>query len=79
VHLWALDREGEARSVLYVGASRAQQLLILAIHHSRSGNVLTALDRDAVHYTQVPDCAPPAKKRGARPDHHPEADLFTLA
>lgn len=50
VHQWVRNREGESRRVLYVGASRAQQLLILAVHQSRATDVRTALDRDGVCY-----------------------------
>ncbi len=50
VHQWFSNREGESRRVLYVGASRAQQLLILAVHQSRATDVRTALDRDGVSY-----------------------------
>lgn len=50
VHQWVSNREGESRRVLYVGASRAQQLLILAVHQSRATDVRTALDRDGVSY-----------------------------
>jgi hypothetical protein len=51
VHQWVSNREGESRRVpFYVGASRAQQLLILAIHQSRATDVRTALDRDGMRY-----------------------------
>ena len=49
------NREGESRRVLYVGASRAQQLLILAVHQSRANDVRTALDRDGVNYIDNPN------------------------
>lgn len=50
MHQWVSNREGESRRVLYVGASRAQQLLILVVHQSRATDVRTALDRDGVRY-----------------------------
>lgn len=78
VHLWASDRGGEARSVLYVGASRAQQLLLLAVHYSRADDVQAALDRDTVRYTQMAASITPAKK-SSRADRQAQGDFLTLA
>lgn len=77
VHLWANGFEGEARSVLYVGASRAQQLLILAVHHFRAADVQAALDRDRLRYLQVSENIAPAQKR-AKPGRHPRWDPLVM-
>lgn len=47
---WTADMPGEARNVLYVGASRAEQLLIIAAHESIVDDVKRNLDRDSVIY-----------------------------
>lgn len=47
-HHWMGGTADESRRVLYVGASRAQRLLILAVHQSEFDNVLSCLDRDKV-------------------------------
>jgi DNA helicase-2/ATP-dependent DNA helicase PcrA len=78
VHLWSSGREGEARSVLYVGASRAQQLLILAVHDSRIDDVKATLDRDAVQYAELTESIPPAKNL-ARGGRRAQEDMLTLA
>jgi DNA helicase-2/ATP-dependent DNA helicase PcrA len=46
--LWELKHEGEARRVLYVAASRAEQLLILATHVQHAERVVAILERDGV-------------------------------
>lgn len=46
--LWGENRAGEARRVLYVGASRAERLLILATHTSVLPVVDDILQRDGV-------------------------------
>jgi DNA helicase II / ATP-dependent DNA helicase PcrA len=50
VTLWSAGGQGEARNVLYVGASRAEQLLILVVHETRYAAVKAILDRDYVAY-----------------------------
>lgn len=50
VDLWASSMPGEARRVLYVGASRAEQLLIVIAHHAVFHKVTTILQRDDVAY-----------------------------
>jgi superfamily I DNA/RNA helicase len=47
---WANGRATEARRVLYVGASRAQRLLVVAVHHSRTDTVVETLSRDGVPF-----------------------------
>ena len=47
---WENDAEAEPRRVLYVGASRAQELLILAIHEKHVARVEAILARDSVPY-----------------------------
>lgn len=48
VSQWVEGRFGEPRRVLYVGASRAERLLILAVHESRRDEVLERLIGDRV-------------------------------
>ncbi|QSE87311.1 ATP-binding domain-containing protein (plasmid) [Rhodococcus pseudokoreensis] len=48
VQQWCADEPGEARRVLYVGASRAQQLLVIAAHESVHDLVATTLTDDGV-------------------------------
>lgn len=45
---WIADQPSEARRVLYVGASRAQEVLILATHESRKAAVLAKLESHGV-------------------------------
>lgn len=47
---WEHGRDTEARRVLYVGASRAQTLLILAVHTDHANRVAGLLKRDGVLY-----------------------------
>ena len=47
---WVEGKETDARRVLYVGASRAQRLLVLAIHDSMVDKVTGVLSRDAVPF-----------------------------
>lgn len=47
---WKDGSPDEARRVLYVGASRAQRLLMLAVHESQWDCVLYCMDRDDVPY-----------------------------
>jgi superfamily I DNA/RNA helicase len=49
---WDEDIPSEARRVLYVGASRAQTLLILAVHEDHANRVAGLLKRDGVMYDQ---------------------------
>jgi superfamily I DNA/RNA helicase len=46
---WEQGEPSEARRVLYVGVSRAQRLLILAVHTSHRDRVAALLKRDNVH------------------------------
>jgi DNA helicase-2/ATP-dependent DNA helicase PcrA len=55
VSLWSADSAGEARNVLYVGASRAERLLMLVVHESRLDAVRATLDRDDVTYSVAED------------------------
>ena len=50
VSLWASGESGESRNVLYVGASRAEQLLILVVDESRFKAVRDILERDGVNF-----------------------------
>lgn len=45
---WSGESAAEVRRVLYVGASRAEQLLILAVHNTHLEQVASLLQRDAV-------------------------------
>jgi DNA helicase-2/ATP-dependent DNA helicase PcrA len=45
---WLSGQPGEPRRVLYVGASRAKELLILATHETRKDDILTRLTNDGV-------------------------------
>ena len=47
---WERGIDSELRRVLYVGASRAQRLLVLATHSSHHDRVATLLKRDSVQY-----------------------------
>jgi DNA helicase II / ATP-dependent DNA helicase PcrA len=51
---WEHGKDTEARRVLYVGASRAQTLLILAVHTDHANRVAGLLKRDGVPYDLVP-------------------------
>ncbi|WP_170945979.1 UvrD-helicase domain-containing protein [Rhodococcus sp. 14-2483-1-2] len=53
VLLWHEDRDGEPRRVLYVGATRAQKLLMLAVHESHLDKVLSRLTRDTVPFRYI--------------------------
>lgn len=48
VELWLTQHEGEARRVLYVGASRAREVLVLAVQDSLHENVEELLRKDGV-------------------------------
>ena len=50
---WDQGIDSEARRVLYVGASRAQTLLILAVHTDHANRVAGLLKRDGVPYNLV--------------------------
>jgi DNA helicase-2/ATP-dependent DNA helicase PcrA len=50
---WDQGTGSEARRVLYVGASRAQTLLILAVHTDHANRVAGLLKRDGVPYDLV--------------------------
>jgi DNA helicase-2/ATP-dependent DNA helicase PcrA len=52
VELWVTDQSGEPRNVLYVGASRAEELLVLWVHDSVSEDVRSALLRDGVFFEE---------------------------
>jgi DNA helicase II / ATP-dependent DNA helicase PcrA len=47
---WERDTASEPRRVLYVGASRSQTLLILAVHNIHTNRVAGQLKRDGVPY-----------------------------
>lgn len=53
VSLWNRQVPGEPRNVLYVGASRAERLLIIAAHESVHGIVKGVLERDNVSFLEV--------------------------
>ncbi|MFF5230318.1 UvrD-helicase domain-containing protein [Dactylosporangium sp. NPDC000521] len=58
VGLWQAGMDGEARRVLYVGASRAERLSILLVDASQYATVVACLQRDAVpfaRWTQTSD------------------------
>lgn len=50
---WEQNKPSELRRVLYVGASRAQRLLILAVHATQCDRVITLLKQDGVPYDPV--------------------------
>jgi superfamily I DNA/RNA helicase len=50
---WFADRDSAARRVLYVGATRAQSLLALAVATSSLEQTTTILERDNVPYTLI--------------------------
>ena len=50
INQWISGVPGESRRVLYVGASRAQELLILATHESRLDEVVDRMSADAVPF-----------------------------
>jgi DNA helicase II / ATP-dependent DNA helicase PcrA len=56
---WDRGKASEARRVLYVGASRAQTLLILAVHTGHANRVAGLLKRDGVPYDLASLCAKP--------------------
>ncbi len=47
---WKDQTPEEARRILYVGASRAEKLLILVIHKDQMSSVVECLERDKVQY-----------------------------
>ena len=49
---WSCSEQGEARRVLYVGASRAEQLLIIAAHAAVHDAVAKNLTADDVNFVQ---------------------------
>ncbi|EFC82579.1 ATP-dependent helicase [Parafrankia sp. EUN1f] len=50
---WDCGARHETRRVLYVGASRAEQLLVLVVHDSQHAAVTTILTRDGVLYEEA--------------------------
>lgn len=50
---WEQQMDSELTRVLYVGASRAQRLLILAVHSDHRNRVASLLDRDSVRYDRI--------------------------
>lgn len=50
---WCTDVPGEERRVLYVGATRAAKLLLLAVHKSQYERVRSKLATDCVPYLEV--------------------------
>lgn len=60
---WVEGKETDARRVLYVGASRAQRLLVLAVHDSMIDKVAEVLRRDAVPFViEKPEGRNPKKR-----------------
>lgn len=53
VSQWTSELAGEARRVLYVGASRAERLLVLAAHESVYDEVRSNLERDGAIYVEA--------------------------
>jgi ATP-dependent DNA helicase UvrD/PcrA len=51
---WTTGTPGEARNVMYVGASRAERLLIIVAHESVFDEVRRNLERDGVTYSEHP-------------------------
>ncbi|QKT12165.1 UvrD-helicase domain-containing protein [Rhodococcus sp. W8901] len=49
VQQWCADEPGEARRVLYVGASRAQELLVIAAHRDVYDPISKVLSKDGVN------------------------------
>jgi superfamily I DNA/RNA helicase len=64
---WDQGIGSEARRVLYVGASRAQTLLILAVHADHADRVAELLKRDGVPYDLA---SLSAKPTGVAPENH---------
>ncbi|MFG3048175.1 UvrD-helicase domain-containing protein [Streptomyces sp. NPDC048241] len=50
---WEGDHDTEARRVLYVAGSRAQELLVCAVHRKHTGRVASLLDATGVPYIKV--------------------------
>ncbi|MER8156909.1 UvrD-helicase domain-containing protein [Streptomyces sp. NPDC094472] len=50
---WEGDHNTEARRVLYVGGSRAQQLLVCAVHRKHTDRVASLLDAKGVPYVKA--------------------------
>jgi DNA helicase II / ATP-dependent DNA helicase PcrA len=50
---WDAGTDAESRRVLYVGASRAEKLLILAVHTAQHSRVMGILKRDGVPFDMV--------------------------
>jgi hypothetical protein len=50
---WRDGMNAESRRVMYVGASRARRLVVLAVHGLHAGEVAKILDRDGVPYRRV--------------------------
>lgn len=63
VSQWLSGEPGESRRVLYVGASRAQELLILVIHESRMDDVVGRMSTDGVPHIVWADPEDPGGQR----------------
>ncbi|MGW4094196.1 UvrD-helicase domain-containing protein [Nocardia sp. NPDC004750] len=63
---WLSNERGESRRVLYVGATRAEQILMLAIHSSEYDAVCQKLVVDGVNFEEVDD-TPKSRKIAADP------------
>ncbi|MEU8522211.1 3'-5' exonuclease [Streptomyces sp. NPDC048577] len=50
---WEGDHNTEARRVLYVAGSRAQELLVCAVHRKHTGRVASLLDATGVPYIKA--------------------------
>ncbi|WJJ14520.1 ATP-dependent helicase (plasmid) [Prescottella equi] len=72
VQQWCSGQPGEARRVLYVGASRAQKLLVIAAHESVYDDVAATLKEDGVR-AQVMDASEALHLTSANPSltQHP--------
>jgi DNA helicase II / ATP-dependent DNA helicase PcrA len=61
---WESQTACELRRVVYVGGSRAQQLLVLAVHETHLERLAGLLDRDAVPYDRHEPTASRRRRRG---------------
>jgi len=61
---WESQTACELRRVVYVGGSRAQQLVILAVHETHLARVAGLLDRDGVPYERHEPAASRRRRRG---------------
>jgi superfamily I DNA/RNA helicase len=81
---WDQGTASEARRVLYVGASRAQTLLILAVHTDHANRVAELLTRDRVLYNLAslsakPTAVAPENYRGSCARRRPTVGMKGFA